>query len=179
MANTVKDTIKTRKIAILAADGVDEAAVSAMTKAWQAAGAQVKLVAPRLGALTGAKGNELQIDFSLLTTSSVLFDAVYVPGGAASVETLLKEPDAVHFVNEAYKHCKAIAASGEGAALLHASYVGAELSKEPETQSLASSTDPGLVVSSNPNARKVADAFIAAIAQHRHWEREQKDQVPA
>jgi catalase len=179
MANTVKDSIKTRKIAILAADGFDDAAVSVMTRALQAAGAQAKIVAPRLGVLTGAKGAELMIDFSLLTASSVMFDAVYVPGGAQSVETLLKEPDAVHFVNEAYKHCKTIAASGEGAALLHASYVGAELSTEPDPHSLASSTDPGLIVSPSANVRKVIDEFIAAIAQHRHWSREQKGQVPA
>ena len=179
MANTAKDSIQTRKIAILAADGFDDAAVSTMTKALQAAGAQAKIIAPRLGVLTGAKGKEVMIDFSLLTTSSVLFDAVYIPGGAQSVEALLKEADAVHFVNEAYKHCKTIAASGEGAALLHASYVGAALSTEPEPDSLASSTDAGLIVSPRTDARRVADEFIAAIAQHRHWEREQKGQVPA
>src|SRR5262249_21715702 len=103
----------------------------------------------------------------------------YIPGGAQSVEALLKEGDAVHFVNEAYKHCKTIAASGEGAALLHASYVGAELSTEPETDGLSSSTDAGLIVSPRAEARRVADEFIAAIARHRHWERELKGHVPA
>ena len=31
MADTVKDSVKTRKVAILAADGVDEAAVATMS----------------------------------------------------------------------------------------------------------------------------------------------------
>ena len=81
MANTAKDSIKTRKIAVLAADGFDAAAFNVVKKALTDAGAQVKVVAPRLGVLTGAGGEEIKIDFSLLTAASVLFDAVYVPGG--------------------------------------------------------------------------------------------------
>ena len=53
MADTVKDTAKTRKVAILAADGVDAAAVAGMQRLLKAAGAQSKVVAPRLGALDG------------------------------------------------------------------------------------------------------------------------------
>ena len=56
MATTVKDGITTRKIAILAADGVDDAALSGMKKALTAAGAQAKVVAPRLGRVEGRKG---------------------------------------------------------------------------------------------------------------------------
>ncbi len=78
--------------------------MTAMAKALTAAGAMPKIIAPRGGTLTGAQGNALTVDYSLLTTSSVLFDAVYVPGGADSVAMLLKDADAVHFVNEAYKH---------------------------------------------------------------------------
>jgi catalase len=62
----------------------------------------------------------LLIDFSLLTASSVLFDAVYVPGGAQSVAALVGDRDAVEFVLEAYRHCKPIAATGDGAELLRA-----------------------------------------------------------
>ena len=54
MANTVKDNIQTRKIAILAADGVDGRAVERLKVALSAAGAQGKVVAPRLGAVKGA-----------------------------------------------------------------------------------------------------------------------------
>ena len=81
MANTVKDTAKTRKVAILAADGVDAAALDAMKKALTAAGAMAKIVAPRGGTLSGTRGIKVPVDFSLLTVGSVLFDAVFVPGG--------------------------------------------------------------------------------------------------
>ena len=51
-------------------------------RAARATARAAKIVAPRLGTLKGDDGDELLIDFSLLTASSVLFDAVYVPGGA-------------------------------------------------------------------------------------------------
>src|SRR6185295_2138417 len=41
-ANTIKEWIKTGKVAILAADGFDSAAFSGMKKALEAAGAQAK-----------------------------------------------------------------------------------------------------------------------------------------
>jgi catalase len=170
MANTPKNSIQTRKIAFLVADGFDDAAVTNMAKALQAAGAIPKIIAPRGGVLQSAKGKELAVDHSLLTTSSVLFDAVYVPGGTASVEALQREADAIHFINEAYKHCKAIAATGEGVTLLRASYAASDLQ---------SGEDSGVVVNTASDARQVTNNFIAAIAQHRHWSREQKGDVPA
>jgi catalase len=164
MANTVKDSIKTRKIAILAADGFDAVAFSSMKQALTAAGAQAKVVAPRLGALRSANGDEVQIDFSLFTASSVIFDAVYVPGGEQSVTALKAEANALHFINEAYKHCKTIAAIGAGIDLLRASHLGAE---------------EGVIVGRDEESRELAAEFIRALARHRHWSREMKAQVPA
>jgi catalase len=179
MANTVKDSIKTRKIAVLAADGFDDTAVAAMKKALVNAGAQVKLIAPRLGFLKGASGEESKIDFSFLTAASVLFDAVYVPGGEPSVTALKREPDAIHFVNEAYKHCKAIAATGAGIDLLNASAIGAEKNTEAAGNGKQVAAEEGVVVSREGAAGKVATEFIKAIAQHRYWSRELNDQTPA
>jgi catalase len=150
-----------------------------MTKALKAAGAMAKIVAPHGGTVLGAKGTELTVDFSFLTTSSVLFDAVYVPGGGASVAALLKEADAVHFVNEAFKHCKTIAATGDGADLLSATYIGAEFKNEGGLSKPQPGADPGIIVSKSSDVRKAANDFIAAIAQHRHWDREMKGDVPA
>jgi catalase len=179
MANTVKDSIKTRKIAVLAADGFDEAALSTMKQALVAAGAQAKVVAPRLGVLMGAQGGEVNIDFSLLTVGSVLFDAVYVPGGEKSVETLKGEGKALHFINEAYKHCKAIAATGAGIDLLRASYFGAERLPASNNAGNQIHVDEGIIISRDAHAGDLATEFIKAIAQHRHWSREVKDLVPA
>jgi len=167
MANTVKDTIVTRKIAILAADGVDEESLTRMVKSLTAAGAMGKIVAPRLGYLKGSKGGEFLIDFSLLTASSVLFDAVYVPGGESSVRSLSAERDAIDWVTETYRHCKAIAATGEGARLIAACGLppaGAE-------------DDPALIVADGGQGSGVVRQFIEAIAQHRNWTRQGKNRT--
>src|SRR6185436_19518852 len=85
-------TIKTRKIAFLVADGFDEASVMDMKMVLMKAEAMT--VAPHLGVLTGAGGETLNADFSFSTGASVLFDAVYVPDGQASVTALQAGPEA-------------------------------------------------------------------------------------
>jgi catalase len=164
MANTVKNTIKTRRIAILVADGVDAVSLNKMKQALEAAGAQTKIIAPHLGNIATAKGKQINVDQSLLTAASVLFDAVYVPGGQKSVAALQKEPNAIHFINEAYKHCKAIAADGEGTKLLFITNAG--IKNNSTDKSSKNYMANGVLLNHNPKE------FIKAIAQHRFWERE-------
>jgi catalase len=172
MASTVKNTVLTRKVAILAADGVDEASVAAMKSALADAGAQGKIVAPRLGVLQGTAGSEFLIDFSLLTGSSVLFDAVYVPGGEKSVQALLGNRDAVEFVTESYRHCKTIAASGAGTALLRACAGLESLEEGP-----GSGGFEGVVIGGDGAA--IVRRFLEMIARHRHWTRKGKNRIGA
>jgi len=176
IANTAMNSIKTRKVAVLVADGFDAAALAAVKQALMNAGAQVKLIAPRLGQLQGNNGEQVKIDFSFLTCSSVLFDAVYVPGGEASIETLQGVPKALHFINEAFKHCKAIAVTGAAVDLLQATYLA---DKVKHASGKGMIVDEGVVISRDAAPAKVIAEFIKAIAQHRHWSREQHDHVPA
>jgi len=176
MANTVKDGIKTRKVAILAADGVDDSDLNGLKKALLEAGAQPKVVAPRLGILTTAKGIKVPIDFSFLTSSSVLFDAVYIPGGEKSVQALQLESDAVEFVKEAYKHCKTIAATGAGGRFLRTTCLERDYPGGSSHEGDQKSEDGGFIIGEDGNSRGVASKFINAMARHRHWERELKAQ---
>jgi catalase len=177
MANTVKDTIKTRKVAFLAGDGVDEGSLAAMKNALTSEGAIVAVIAPHGGAIKGSKGGQIPVDCSLLNAASVLFDAVYVPGGANSVAAVQADAKSIHFVNEMYKHCKAIAATGEGVELIRASSI--------KTKGVAKgkndNADPALIVEENGDAKKISAKFIKAIAQHRNWDREKiaKATIPA
>lgn len=66
-------------------------------------------------------------NMTFLTGGSVVFDAVYTPGGKQSVHALLAEPDAVHFLNETYRHCKATAITADGLELINQSYIGSKL----------------------------------------------------
>jgi catalase len=184
MANTVKGNISTRKIAILAAEGFDEAAVSSMKKALTAAGAQAKIVAPRLGKVKGAKGAEVPIDFSFLTAGSVLFDAVYIPGGTTSIETLKMHDKALQFVKEAYLHCKAIAATDAGIDLISESLsgLGTGSSQTPDPKDGKKKQDLpdyGIIKSQGTRMNDVANKFIEAIGQHRFWDRELKNHASA
>lgn len=164
MANTPKDSIKSRLVAVLATDGVNGAQLNAVKKVLLAGGAQAKIIATHNGHIKDDKGVAIKVDFTFLTAASVLFDAVYVPGGAASVNALKGEADAVHFVTEAFKHCKAISADAEGVSLL-------EISQIPFTAKKGAPA--GVIINQKP-----AD-FAAAIASHRFWEREKKPDVPA
>jgi len=164
MANTVKNTIKSRIIAVLATDGVNGAQLNAIKEALIAGGAQAKIIATHNGYIKDDQGTTIKVDFTFLTSASVLFDAVYVPGGAPSVKALLAEADAVHFVTEAFKHCKAIAADQEGEQVLKAALPPAPGKDQ---------TPAGVIINQKP------EAFVKAIAGHRFWEREKKPDVPA
>jgi catalase len=174
MANTVKNTIRTRKIAILAADGVDEKSLMSVQDALLAEGAVVEVVAPRLGMIVSENDTQIPVKKSLLTAASVFYDAVYVPAGVNSVATLSAEANAVHFLNEAFKHCKAIAADENAIQILEATYFAKKL---PEDRSEDTALKEGIVIHSD--ASKLSRVFIKAIAQHRFWERERPRRVPA
>lgn len=163
MQNTVKNSIATRRVALLAADGVDEVALNSVKKALEAQGAMVKVIAPKLGTIKSAAGQMINVDESFLIATSVVYDAVFVAGGTKSINALKAEPDALHFINQAYKHCKAIAASDGGSELLKASFIDVE------------AADEGVVTGKG----NISKPFIKAIAMHRFWERETARKVPA
>ena len=161
--NAGKTGIKTRKIAILATDGADVAAISELMKTLMEAGAQTAIVATHLGTLKGPDGQEILINWTFQSTASVLFDAVYVAGGAGSAPKLAQDADAVRFVNEAFRHCKPIAASAEGVELLKAAaYPGA-------ADILGAD---GVIISDDNQVSELAQGFMQAIAYHRFWSRE-------
>jgi catalase len=161
-ANLLSGDIKTRKVAILAANGVDGAAIDAMKRALMAKGAHAKLLGPTSAPVTTANGKALPVDASMEGLPSVAFDAVFVPGGTASVKALSTDGVALHYLLEAYKHLKAIALHSEARQLLDV---------------LKLEVDAGVIVG---NDAKLFEAFFAAIGQHRIWEREPKAQaVPA
>ncbi|WP_316739175.1 catalase [Pedobacter aquatilis] len=174
MAFTVKDTIQTRKIAILAADGVDENALGKVKDSLLAAGAVVHIIAPKLGNIIGDQHAEIAVDESFLTAASVLYDAVYIPAGLNSVATLQAEADAIHFLNESFKHCKAIAADQAAIQVLEATYFYKKLPAEYSKETVMRE---GVLLSDNLD--ELCEIFIGMIAMHRFWERENPRKIPA
>jgi catalase len=175
MANTVKDSIRTRKVAILAADGVNEESLDIVRNAVKDEGGFCEIIAPKLGFISGNNANNIPVDKSLLTAASVFYDAVYVPGGVNSVATLEADADALHFLNEAFKHCKAIAADIDALQILKATYFRKKLPEGITNRETA--IVEGVVIEAN--AAELAHKFIGAIREHRFWDREKQRRVPA
>lgn len=174
MANTIKDSIRSRKIAILAADGVNGNSIAKVQQALLQAGATVEILAPRLGTIKSEDGNQIEVKHSILTVASVLYDAVYVPSGAKSVAQLSEDDKAVHFLNEAFKHCKAIAIDEGASSIIQATNFARKLSADGKT---GGANNLGVIIQENPGT--LAKQFIKAISMHRFWDRELARKVPA
>src|SRR5471032_234090 len=155
-----KPSVKTRKVAILAAKGADVATIKAIKDALAAEGAHAKVVAPQLGTL----GDGVEVDATILGLPSIMFDGVVVAGGVASAKLLSESGDARHFLRESFKHLKAIGAVGDGEDVLAAAHLP--------------TGDEGISVGSD--TKKVMKAFISALSKHRVWARAEKaESVPA
>ncbi len=152
LLNRVKPGIATRKIALLSAPGGDGAMIRQLRDALAKAGAQALLVAPTFEAFDG-----LVPDATIVGMPSVMFDAVFLPGGEQAAQTLAQSGDARHFVSEAFKHLKAIGAVDTGRVVLNAAQL----------------PDPsdGVAHGDAADVANVLRAFIDAAGQHRIWSR--------
>jgi len=177
-----RTTIATRKIAMLIAEGFDGDAAAVVRKVLADLGAIVDVIAPVLGAIPAETGAALEADKTYKTAASVFYDAIFVPGGELSVAALEANGDAIHFIQEAYKHCKPIAAVGEAVDLVILAELEDTALADDEAAdggAMAVVSDQGIVTSRAPElVAELAEAFVRAIAMHRHWSRD-VDAVPA
>ena len=159
--------IRTRQVAILVADGVDGRALQAIGARLAAEGAVPRWIGPTLAPVHPASGDPIAVDTAISTTKAGLFDAVVVPDGAAGVDWLAADRHVVQFVRDQYHQCKPILMLGAARRLLEKAGIPAEL---PD-----GSPDPGLVLGTGENGS--VDSFVAALAKHRHFERELEEQA--
>ncbi|MBV9844806.1 MAG: DJ-1/PfpI family protein, partial [Kutzneria sp.] len=165
-------SIATRKVAFLVADGVDGVGTRRVIDGMTVLGAVCDFVGLAPDKARAANGHDLIVDHPLETTASVLYDAVVVPCGPSSVEALAASGDAVHFVAEAFKHRKPVAAFGTGVDFLaQASIVDVEVA----SQDAPVVSDRG-VVTTVEAGEELSDVFVSAViatlAAHRAWDRE-------
>jgi catalase len=152
--------IRTRKVAILIADGVAGASIADINNKLAQAGAVARLVGTRLGTFRSAEGAEVEADASLENSPSVLFDGLVLPEGAAAAEALAQSGQALEFLKDQYRHCKTILVPPASAVLLEKAGISAAAGEE---------ADGGLI--HGAEAAKGATAFLKALARHRHFER--------
>lgn len=111
-------TIASRMVAIIIADGFNEAEYLAVKGALSAAGAFCFTIGPKRQPVMPAPGGKgVAPDHHFEGMRSTLFDTIYIPGGS-HVNTLMKQGRVVHWIREAFGHCKAIGATGEAVKLV-------------------------------------------------------------
>jgi catalase len=180
-------SIKTRRVAILISDGFALSEVEAIKALLFASKAVPWIVGPRRGKIQAAGGaGSVWADHHFEGQRSTMFDGLIIPSGEHATK-LAQNGRVVHWVREAFAHCKAIGAVGEGVTFVHGAI------QLPEVQ-LASATgnDSDVVTSYGvvtagkygatsmlTDALKIAPGekgFIANFAyqlsQHRCYERE-------
>jgi catalase len=157
-------SIRTRRIAIFVADGVDGAAAAALHAGLARQGAVPRYVGARLGAVETEDGDSLEVEVTFETMPSVLFDAAAVPGGKEAAAALASVGHALEFLKDQYRHAKPILALGAGVELLVKAGIPAALP--------SGAPDPGLLLEPQTTAERVLPRFEKAIARHRHHERE-------
>ncbi len=110
--NTVK-LPDTRKVAVLIGNGFDGEEVESVISSCVKAGMTVDLVSDKFGIRYGKNEIAAEIDETFLTVHPTLYDAIYVVGGEADNQKKFTM-DIVDFINEAYKHYKAIGIASTG-----------------------------------------------------------------
>jgi len=144
-------TLKGRLIGCLVADGTDPQLVAALEAEATKMGAQLKVIAPKVGGAKGSDGGTIRADFQLAGGPSVLFDTVVLALSKEGAAVLTKEAAAVAFVHDAFAHLKVIGHTPGAQALLDKAGV---------------MPDAGVV------ALDKAKAFLATASKGRIWDRE-------
>jgi catalase len=140
-----------RKVGILADPGSDLVGVNQLVRALNRIGVTGLVIAP-VGGTLGKGRSAVPVDRTPLTARSIEFDAVVVAGGTApsgEIKTTL-------LLQEAFRHCKALAAWGNGSSVLAAAGIAADA--------------PGVIVG-DASAKPFIDALVLALGKHRAWER--------
>ena len=110
--------VKGKRVAILVADGFEQAELTEPRKALDEAGAITQIVSNAQGEVQGwkhfDKADHFKVDVPLDSAAAEEFDALLLPGGVANPDQLRTMPKAVAFVRAFFDEGKPIAAICHG-----------------------------------------------------------------
>ena len=156
-----------KKVALLIEPGFCLKTLEHLQNAFTAAGAVPVTVSARQGSVKSAEGKPALAIKDYATTDSVLFDAVCAVGGIECADALAASVDSRNFVNDAYKHYKAVIAAGEAV-----DFLSGTDAKYAELSSGKTVTSRGVVTCRDTSdLERFAGFALKAIAEGRHWER--------
>ncbi len=114
MAGEKKAPLAGRRVAVLAADGVERVELTDPVKTLRDAGAEVSVVSLQSGTIQSYdhldKSEEIEVDRVLGETSAGDYDALLLPGGVANPDLLRTREEAVQFVRDFVEADKPVAA---------------------------------------------------------------------
>lgn len=156
-------SIKTRKVAILAANGVDAICVNALYDAILSQGGVPRLLSIKLGKVETAQGSALDAEATLETMPNVLFDAMVIADGESSIANLALDGRTVEFLRDQYRHCKPILVPRGASHLLRKAGIKAML---PD-----GNPDLGLIIAEDRLSDEI-EMFLMTLAKPRDHARE-------
>jgi catalase len=148
-----KPTLAGRKVGVLLGAGFDARIKKDLVAQIESEGAKAAMVTVKIQGERDHQGHLHSTDMALRASPSVIFDAVVVLAGPEGDKKLAEDPDALSFLLDAQRHCKAVGFSGIPLLSKKAGIVKKD----------------GIVEISNHAGAK---GFIAAGRMGRFWERE-------
>jgi len=114
----MSDSLKGKRVAILATEGFEYAELTEPKKALEDAGAETQVVSPKEGKIKGWNksdwGDSVSVDVALNSADPNDYDALLLPGGVMNPDKLRMEPGAVQFVKSFFEARKPVAAICHG-----------------------------------------------------------------
>ena len=107
-----------KKVAILVADGFEEAELTSPKEALEDAGAETSIVSPAERKVRAWDekdwGSKYKVDVPLHEAKAADYDALVLPGGVMNPDHLRLEPKAIQFIREFFEAGKPVAAICHG-----------------------------------------------------------------
>ena len=107
------DSLKGKKVAIIATDGVEQVELEKPRKAVQDAGAQAELLSLEAGEIQAMNSDiepadKFEVDKAIGDASPDDYDALILPGGTVNADRLRMEDDVISFVQKVFKEGKPV-----------------------------------------------------------------------
>ncbi len=120
--NAMEKTANSFKVAVLVADGFEQIEMACPRKVLKQNGACVHIISPNKDVVKGWNqvdwGNEHRVDVPLTMARAEYYDALMIPGGIMSMDTLRDNVHAVRFVKSFFDLGKVVGAICHGSQLL-------------------------------------------------------------
>ena len=117
------DELRDKKIAILAADGVEEVEYTKPREAIEKSGGSVELISLEPGEIQAMNhdiepASKLSVDKAVADASPDDYAGLILPGGTVNPDKLRQDPDAIRFVQDFFRSGKPVGAICHGPVLL-------------------------------------------------------------